>query len=57
MLSKGVQGPWCRNSHYPVCSTFDLQGDRQITIEQESLGNKEDMEEDDQDERQKGYSS
>ncbi|KAM7323048.1 hypothetical protein ACRRTK_018553 [Alexandromys fortis] len=30
------------------------QGDRQITIEQESLGNKEDMEEDDQDERQKG---
>ncbi|KAH0504857.1 Solute carrier family 28 member 3 [Microtus ochrogaster] len=30
------------------------QGDRQITIEQESLGNKEDMEDDDQDERQKG---
>lgn len=57
MLSKGVQGPWCRDSHYPLCSTFDLQGDRQITIEQESLGNKEDLEEDDQDERQKGYSS
>lgn len=36
---------------------FDLQGDRQITIEQESLGGKEDMEEDDQDEHQKGYSS
>ncbi|XP_059118776.1 solute carrier family 28 member 3 [Peromyscus eremicus] len=30
------------------------QGDRQITIEQESLGNKEDVEEDDQDEHQKG---
>ncbi|KAL6089430.1 hypothetical protein STEG23_038302, partial [Scotinomys teguina] len=30
------------------------QGDRQITIEQESLGNKEDVEDDDQDEHQKG---
>lgn len=30
------------------------QGDRKITIEQESLGNKEDVEDDDQDEHQKG---
>lgn len=56
MLSKGVQGPWYRDSHYPVCYLFDLQGDRQITIEQESLGSKEDTEEDDH-EHQKGYSS
>ena len=35
---------------------FDLQDDRQITIEQEPLGNKEDPEDDSEDEHQKGYS-
>lgn len=57
MLSKGVQSPWCPDSHYSFSPMFDLQGDRKITIEQESLGNKEDVEDDDQDEHQKGYRS
>lgn len=57
MLSKGVQSPWWPDSHYSFSPMFDLQGDRKITIEQESLGNKEDVEDDDQDEHQKGYRS
>lgn len=36
---------------------FDLQDDRQITIEQEPVGPKEGTEEEGEDERQKGYSS
>lgn len=55
---------WAKESRVPnarvlivFAPMFDLQDDRQITIEQEPVGPKEGTEEEGEDERQKGYSS